>query len=322
MDTSGTTREPVAAAYGLGDERSARLVRRATAASLAVAAVLIGVKIFAWLLTDSVSLLSSLIDSAMDVFASLVNFIAVRQALQPADREHRFGHGKAEPLAALAQAAFITGSGLFLAFEAIHRLIEPQAVREGAVGIAVMGFSIVVTGVLVLYQRSVIRRTQSTVVRADSLHYAMDVLVNGSVIVAILMAWRLGWSYADPIFALAIAGYIVYSAWRIGRVALDQLMDRELPDAERARIKSIVVAHPGVANLHDLRTRMAGLNTFIQLHIEVDGEMSLARVHAISDEVEAAIHVEYPNAEVIIHADPEGLNEPVPSYAAAKRKSG
>lgn len=307
---------------GLNDGQASRLMRRATAASVALAALLIGIKVVAWLWTDSVSLLSSLIDSAMDVMASLVNYVAVRQALQPADREHRFGHGKAEPLAALGQAAFITGSGLFLAFEAVHRLIVPQAIEHGGIGIGVMAFSIVSTGLLVLYQRYVIRKTQSTVVRADSLHYTMDVLVNGSVILALFMSWRLGWSYADPIFAIGIAGYIVYSAWAIARNALDQLMDRELPDADREKIKAIVMGHPAVTNLHDLRTRAAGLNAFIQLHIEMDGSLSLARAHGVSDEVEAAIRSAFPNVEVIIHSDPEGLNEPPPPYAARAPTSG
>lgn len=301
------------------DDHAGRLMRRATAASVAVASLLIGIKIVAWLWTDSVSLLSSLIDSAMDVIASLVNYFAVRHALQPADREHRFGHGKAEPLAALGQAAFITGSGLFLAFAAVRRLIVPQPIEHGGLGIGVMVFSIAATGLLVLYQRYVIRKTKSTVVRADSLHYTMDVLVNGSVIVALLLSWRLGWHHADPIFAIGIAGYIVYSAWSIARRALDQLMDRELPDADRERIKAIVTAHPQVASMHDLRTRAAGLSTFIQLHIEMDGTLPLARAHGISDEVEAAIRDAFPNAEVIIHSDPEGLSEAPPPYAAARK---
>ena len=295
-------------------ERAAKLMKRATAASVTVATILIAVKLVAWMITDSVSLLSSVIDSAMDVLASLVNFIAVRHAIQPADPEHRFGHGKAEPLAALAQAAFISGTGVFLVVEAAHRLSDPRPIEQGAVGIGVMGFSIVLTAILVVYQRYVIRKTSSTVVHADSLHYTMDVLVNGSVIVAILLSTRLDWSFADPIFAIGIAGYIMYNAWKIGRRALDQLMDRELPDEARERIKKIVLDHPAVVSMHDLRTRRSGVNTFIQLHIEMDGALSLSRAHAVSDEVEAAILEAFPDAEVIIHSDPEGLEKP-PSLA-------
>ncbi|MCZ6720729.1 MAG: cation diffusion facilitator family transporter [Proteobacteria bacterium] len=295
-------------------ERAAKLMKRATAASVTVATILIAVKLVAWMITDSVSLLSSVIDSAMDVLASLVNFIAVRHAIQPADPEHRFGHGKAEPLAALAQAAFISGTGVFLVVEAAHRLSDPRPIEQGAVGIGVMGFSIVLTAILVVYQRYVIRKTSSTVVHADSLHYTMDVLVNGSVIVAILLATRLDWGFADPIFAIGIAGYIMYNAWKIGRRALDQLMDRELPNEARERIKKIVLDHPAVVSMHDLRTRRSGVNTFIQLHIEMDGALSLSRAHAVSDKVEAAILEAFPDAEVIIHSDPEGLEKP-PSLA-------
>jgi len=291
-------------------ERAGRLIKLATTASVATAAVLVGAKLFAWMLTDSVSLLSSLVDSAMDVLASLVNYFAVRHALQPADREHRFGHGKAEPLAALGQAAFITGSGIFIVIEAGHRIVQPRLIDYGTVGIAVMGFAIVVTAGLISFQRYVIKRTDSTAIRADSLHYMTDVLVNGSVIVSLLLVTRFGWYLADSIFAIAIAGYIIYSAWRIVRVALDKLMDRELPDEDRERIKAVALAHPEVANLHDLRTRSSGVRAFIQLHLEMKGSLSLNRAHEISDEVEAEILRAFPNAEVIIHEDPEGLEEP------------
>lgn len=291
-------------------ERAGRLIKLATTASVATAAVLVGAKLFAWMLTDSVSLLSSLVDSAMDVLASLVNYFAVRHALQPADREHRFGHGKAEPLAALGQAAFITGSGIFIVIEAGHRIVQPRLIDYGTVGIAVMGFAIVVTAGLIFFQRYVIKRTDSTAIRADSLHYMTDVLVNGSVIVSLLLVTRYGWYLADSIFAIAIAGYIIYSAWRIARVALDKLMDRELPDEDRERIKAVALAHPEVANLHDLRTRSSGVRAFIQLHLEMKGSLSLNRAHEISDEVEAEILRAFPNAEVIIHEDPEGLEEP------------
>jgi ferrous-iron efflux pump FieF len=297
-------------------DRAARLMRSATYASVALAAILIGTKLVAWVLTDSVSLLSSMMDSLMDIAASLINLFAVRHALTPADREHRFGHGKAEPLASLGQAAFIMGSGVFIVIQAVQRILHPVAVERTEVGIGVMVFAIVATTALVAYQRYVVKRTGSSAIKADSLHYVTDVLVNGSVIVSLLLVAHLGWVYADPIFAIGIALYILHSAWRIAREALRHLMDRELPDEERERIKAIVGAHPKVVSMHELKTRRSGVRAFIQLHMELDGAMPLASAHDVSDEVEAAILEAFPNAEVIIHADPEGLMEAHPTYPA------
>ena len=294
---------------------AARLMRLATIASVAVAAILIVVKFGAWLYTDSVSLLSTLIDSLLDAAASLVNFFAVKQALTPPDREHRFGHGKAEPLAALGQAAFITGSAVFLVFEAAHRFYDPQPVANSEVGIAVMVFAIVMTFGLTRFQAYVVRKTGSLAIKADSLHYLGDLLINGAVIVALVLVSQLGWVYADPLFGMGIAAYIVYNAWLIARDALDMLMDRELPNEERARIRDLVVRHPDVLSMHDLRTRSAGRMLFIQLHLELDGGLSLYRAHEIADEVEAELMAAFPGAEVIIHQDPYGLEEPPARFA-------
>jgi ferrous-iron efflux pump FieF len=294
---------------GMPSDATARLLRQATYASVSVAGCLILVKLAAWLYTDSVSLLSTLIDSLLDAAASLINLIAVRHALMPADREHRFGHGKAEPLAALSQTAFIAGSALFLIFEAGQRLFDPRPVLHGGVGIAVMVFAIVATFALTRFQAHVVRETGSVAIKADSLHYIGDMLVNGAVIVALLLASELGWDLADPLFGLAIAGYIAFIAWRIVRGSLDMLMDRELPEAERARIREIALENPRVLDLHDLRTRSAGSRTFIQVHIEMDGDLTLHRAHAVADEVEAALRAAYPGAEVIIHQDPYGIEE-------------
>ncbi len=284
-------------------------MRLATYASVSVAVVLIVAKYAAWLAIDSVSLLSTLIDSLLDAGASLINLFAVRQALQPADREHRFGHGKAEALAGLAQAAFICGSAVFLLIEAVKRFIEPRVLENTEIGIAVMIFSIALTVVLVLFQRYVVRQTDSVAIDADSVHYRMDLLVNASVIVSLILATKMGWRWADPLIATAIAGYIVWGAGAIGSRALNLLMDRELPDAERERIRQIVLAHPGVRDMHDLRTRSSGLQQFIQLHLEMDGALTLTRAHEISNQVEAEIERAFPKAEVIIHEDPEGVDE-------------
>jgi len=287
-----------------------RLMRAATTASVATAGLLVVVKLAAYVMTDSVSMLSTLLDSLLDVAASMVNLLAVRHALTPADREHRFGHGKAEPLAGLAQAAFIAGSAMFLLFQASHRLVNPQPLRNTGIGVAVMLFSIVATLLLVGYQRYVIRRTGSVAIRADSLHYVGDVLVNASVIVALaLVAW-FGWRLADPLFGIGIGFYILYNSWQIARGALDMLMDRELPDEERGRIRAIALLHPAVHDVHDLRTRGAGPTRFIQLHLEMDGAMSLYSAHAVADAVEAEIRGAFPGAEVMIHQDPAGLAEP------------
>jgi len=294
---------------------AARLMRAATYASVAVAATLIAVKIVAWVVTDSVSLLSTLIDSLLDLAASLVNLLAVRHALTPPDREHRFGHGKAEPLAALGQSTFIAGSAIFLVIEAIHRLYNPQALEHGNVGIGVMIFAIVITFALTRFQAHVVRKTGSMAIKADSLHYLSDLLVNGAVIVAFILVTEFGWLHADPLIGLAIAAYILKCAWTIARGAYDMLMDRELPDAERTRIEEIVLGHPDVVALHDLRTRASGPLTFIQVHLEMDGDMSLYKAHVISDSVEAQLREAFPGAEVIIHQDPHGIEENRASFA-------
>ena len=284
-------------------------MRAATYASVAVAFGLIVVKLVAWRLTGSVSMLSTMLDSLLDGAASLVNLLAVRQALVPADREHRFGHGKAEPLAALGQSILIVGSAVFLTIEAGRRLQAPQPLEHVDLGIGVMLFAIVVTFALTRFQLYVVRKTGSIAIQADSLHYIGDLLVNGAVIIAFLLVSQLGWVYADPLFGLGIALYIVFNAWKILRGALDMLMDRELPEEDRARIKEIALAHPEVRDLHDLRTRTSGRNSFIQLHLEMDGKMSLLSAHLVSDAVEAELLAAFPLAEVIIHQDPHGVDE-------------
>jgi len=271
---------------------------------------MIAVKLVAWVITDSVSLLSSLIDSLLDAAASILNLLAVWQAVTPADREHRFGHGKAEPLAGLGQAAFIGGSAVFLFIEAAHHLGTPQPIAHSVIGIAVMAFAIAVILVLVAYQRYVIRRTGSLVVSADELHYRSDLILNLSVIVSLVVSGLWKWPYADPLFGIAIGVWILYGAWQVSQKALGQLMDHELPDADRARIRAIALQHPAVTAVHDLRTRAAGPMAFIQVHMEMDGALSLAQAHRISDEVEAELVAAFPRAEVIIHQDPAGIEEP------------
>ncbi len=307
--TTDSNKQTTAPGARLPLDQAGRLMRLATYASVTVAVVLIVTKFAAWLLTDAVSLLSTLIDSFLDAGASLLNLLAVRQALEPADKEHRFGHGKAEPLAGLAQAAFICGSAGFLVIEAGERLFNPRNIENTDIGYAVMVLAIVLTLVLVAFQRYVVGKTGSIAITADSAHYQMDVLVNAGVIVSLWLVSSFGWTLADPLIALIIAGYIFWGARRIGLIAYDMLMDRELEDDERQKILDIALSHPEVKGLHDLRTRSSGNRVFIQMHLEMDGDISLLEAHTISDAVEASVMDAFPNAEVLIHEDPEGLEE-------------
>lgn len=293
------------------DPEAGQLMRNATYASVAVATTLIVAKIVAWLMTDSVALLSTLIDSVLDAAASLINLFAVRHALQPADHEHRFGHGKAEPLAGLAQGAFIFGSSMLLFLEAGQRMLTPSVVTKPMAGISVMVLSIVLTLILVMYQSYVVKKTRSVAIAADSLHYRTDLLVNGSVIISILLVTQMGWVYADPIFAICIACYILYGAYEIAKQAFDILMDHELPEEDRQKIKEIAMSHDDVSGLHDMRTRSSGTQRFIQMHLEMRGSMTLTRAHDVADEVMHLIEDAFPDTEVLIHQDPEGIDERV-----------
>ena len=289
---------------------NARLMRLATYCAVAVASMLILGKLAAWLLTGSVAILSSLVDSLLDVGASLINLFAVRHALMPADKEHRFGHGKLEALAGLAQAAFISGSAFFLLLEVADRIIAPRPIAHSAIGLYVMAAALALTIALVVFQRYVARRTGSLAISADSMHYTGDILANIGVMAAIVLATQWGWQLADPIFAILVAALIVYGAVGIIRRALDQLMDREWPDAQREQIRQMVMSHPQVRDMHDLRTRTSGSYSFIQFHLELDGDIKLSQAHEISDQVEREIRLQFPDSDVIIHQDPEGLNEP------------
>ncbi len=284
-------------------------MRLASLASVGSALLLIVLKLGAFLQTGSVSLLSTLFDSALDAAASIVSLIAVRQALVPPDAEHRFGHGKAEPLAGLVQVAFILGTSVLLLTEVIDRFVTPQPIEAPEVGVAVMIISLLVTGLLILFQRHVVRRTGSIAIRSDQAHYATDFLVNCSVIAALVLSAALDWWWIDPAIGLAIAIFIAATAVRIGKDALDMLMDREMDEADRTRIKEIVRGHPEVLNLHDLRTRAAGRDRFIQFHLELEGSLNLSDAHRISDAVETDVRAAFPGAEVIIHEDPAGVVE-------------
>ncbi|MEK9968581.1 MAG: cation diffusion facilitator family transporter [Ferrovibrio sp.] len=295
---------------GIDPAVKARLMRRATYASVAVASLLIVAKLAAWMHTESVALLATLVDSLLDGVASLINMLAVRHSLTPADDEHRFGHGKAEALAGLGQGALVTGSALFLFIEAAQHLITPQPIERSYAGIAVMLFSILMTVGLVLYQRSVVQRTGSIAVSADRLHYVGDIATNLTVMLALAVASLPGFLWVDAAGALIVAAVIVKSAIDIVRGAFDNLMDRELADADRERVLAVVRGHPEARALHDLRTRQAGNQIFIQFHLELDPDISLRDAHGISDEIEAELLAVFPGAQILIHQDPAGYDGP------------
>lgn len=280
-----------------------RLVLLASWASLSVAAVLIVSKLYAWGITGSASLMAALTDSLLDAVASGMNFFVIRYALTPADDEHRFGHGKAESLAGLGQAAFISGSSLLLIFHAVNRIYQPVPLQHANVGLWVSFFAIAVTLLLVMFQHHVVKQTGSVAIKADSLHYKGDLLLNASVMAAIWFSAK-GYVYVDAIAAILIALFLLYNAWSIALESGNSLMDRELSDEEQQKILDLVNAHPQVRGVHGLRTRQAGHTKFIQMHLALDDELSLYDAHSIADEVEQQILETFPNADVIIHEDP------------------
>lgn len=292
--------------------QNARLMKQATYAAVAVAVMLVAAKALAVYMTGSVAMLGTLLDSLLDGAASLLNLVAIRHALTPADDEHRFGHGKAEALAGMGQSIFICASAGFIAYESITRFFNPAPVGNSLPGIMVTAAAIAVTLALVAFQRHVVSRTGSLAIEADSIHYRGDLLMNLSALAAIFLSGTLGLHWADPLGGILIAGLIAFSAVQIALAAYDQLMDRELTDAERERIAVIVLSHPEVVGIHDLRTRASGTRAFIQCHLELDPAISLMKAHLISDEVEARILEAFPEAEVIIHQDPAGLEDVAP----------
>ena len=294
----------------LHKQRAAHLMRRAAMASVTVSGFLVAIKTFAYFASHSVSMLASLADSALDLFTSTLNLFAIHQALTPADEEHRFGHGKAEPLAGLAQAAFITASALFLVIQAVNRILAPEPLDNSIPALVVMCVAIACAIGLILYERRVVRETGSVALEADQTHYLGDLATNIGVVLALVLTVYVGWTLADPIIAIAVAAVMVFTAWGVGRTSLDQLMDHELPQDEREKIAAIVRGHGAVRSLHELKTRKAGLSVFIQVHLELDPQMKLAEAHAISDEVERDLMAAFPGAEVIIHQDPAGYEQP------------
>lgn len=287
-----------------------KLKRFATLASVTVAVTLIGAKLVAWLLTGSVALLTSLVDSTIDLLSSLVTMFGVSSAMKPPDLDHRYGHGKAEPLAALAQAAFIIGSSVLLGYEAIGRFYKSQPVNNLDAGYIVMGVAIVMTLALVSFQSYVVRRTQSMAIVADRMHYVGDVAINIAVVAAFILQQWTGLTWVDPVFALGIALVMSGNAVNIGRDALNVLMDRELPESQRDRITMIARSCSGVLGTHDLRTRSDSGCAFIDLHLELPQDMTIAAAHRVTEEVVTRIREHFPDASVMVRQDPVGIVEP------------
>jgi len=294
------------------------LMRLATFAAVGIAIVLVIVKLIGYILTNSLALMSSLIDSVLDLITSIVNLWAVNQALVPADYDHRFGHGKAEPLAGLFQSILLLISAFYLIYEAIIRLGDPVEIISGNLGIMIIVLSIVFTLLLVSFQNYVVKRTESVAIKADSLHYSGDLILNIGVIATLILATYFELSFVDSFFALGVSLYLILNAFRIVKQSFYFLMDQELSDKDRDLIKYTTLKHPKVLDLHELRTRSSGHQTFIQMHIVLNPKLSLEEAHQIADEVEISLIKIYPNADIIIHQDPAGIDEnhrPVGSYS-------
>jgi ferrous-iron efflux pump FieF len=286
-------------------ERSA-LTSRAAFASIAMAIFLIALKIWAALQTSSMAMLGSLADSTLDLVASLVVLLGVRVAAQPADREHRFGHGKAEALAALAQVIIISISALFIGVRSVQRILGGAETSDAELGIGVSLVAIAFTFALIAYQRHVVRKTGSVAIATDRLHYASDLMLNASVIVALVLDQYAGVIGADAVFGLLIALWLAWGAWKSSSHALDQLMDREWPDEQRERFLEAAKAYPELAGLHDLRTRTSGTHNFVQFHVWVPAEWTVKEAHDRIDRAEEALQAQFPATEILIHLDPEG----------------
>lgn len=282
----------------------------ATRISLLVAVGLVAVKFVAWLATGSVALLASAVDAFVDAGSSLVTFFGVRFAGQPPDWDHRFGHGKGEAIAGFTQATFLAGAGVVLAVQSVERFVFPVSFRALNVGIVVILCSMIAAAALVALQTWVVSETGSTAIAADRAHYMSDIALNAGVLVALGITKASGWERADPIIAFLIAAYMMWNAHRIGHSVLTQLLDRELPESDRLHIRNVVLACPGVRAVHDLRTRNAGDRTFVEFHLEVDGQLSVAQGHAIGDAAEAAVeHLLPGTVEVTAHLEPFGIND-------------
>ncbi len=287
-------------------EERAALTTRAALISVATASFLLVLKVYAAWATGSVAMLGSLADTALDLLASLVTLLGVRVAAIPADHDHRFGHGKAESIAALVQVGIILVSAVGIGWRAVERLLQGVETARAEHGIAVSLIAMGATVALIAYQRSVIRRTASVAIGADHLHYQSDLLLNLAVIAALALDQYAGLTGADPLFGIAIAAWLLFGAWRASVQAVDQLMDKEWPEARRRAFVAVAARHPEGRGIHDFRTRSSGSHEFAQFHMWVDPTLTIAQAHEVIEEIEADLAREFPGVEVLIHLDPVG----------------
>ena len=280
------------------------LMKSASLLSIATALSLIIIKFISFKMTHSLALLSSLMDSVLDFGASIVNFIAVYQALVPPDRNHRFGHGKAEALGSLIQSVIIAFSGVLLLYEAYIHFVNPTPLQNFDVGFFVICISIAMTLGLVAYQRFVIRKTNSLSIYADNAHYVGDILMNIGVVISMFFSYVVGWFFVDILFAVGVAFYLFFVAFKILLSSLEILMDAELPSKTRSKIRKIVLKHPKVKGMDDLRTRNTGSHQFIQFKLQVKSNLSFVETHAVCTELEREIKKLFPHAEIFIHPEP------------------
>ena len=289
------------------DSHVAQLNRSAAYASIGVALLLVALKLWAAWATGSTAMLGSLADTALDLIASLVTLVGVHVAAQPEDDQHRFGHGKAEALAAIFQVTLISISALALAARAIEQVFVGGRTESAEGGIAVSLIALVATAGLLVWQRHVIRRTRSLAIETDHVHYQSDLLLNLAVIAALALDQYVGLAGVDPLFGLMIAGWLGWGAWKASQRAIDELMDKEWPDEKKARFVAVAARHPELKGMHDLRTRTSGNRDFVQFHVWVDPNMTVRAAHRVMDDIEARLHKEFPELEILIHPDPEGL---------------
>lgn len=293
----------------LTPEQSHRLKRIATIASVSLAVSLSLLKTFGALYTGSLAVLSSMIDSLADIFASSITFIAVKISAKPADSDHRYGHGKAEAISALIQSAFVAGSGIFVMYDGISRLITPVPIAQTGIGIIIMLISLGSTLALIAFQKYVTHHTKSQAIAADSAHYTVDVITNISIIITLIVVDLFQISWFDTLTAFVVSSYLLYNAYKLARDAIALLIDTELSDEIRLDIKKIVLSHPFAQGIHDLRTRDLGGAYMFEFHLELDGALSLYKAHDYTEKVEDSLRNAYPGVQLIIHEDPAGLDE-------------
>lgn len=285
------------------------LKKHASIASISLACVLSLLKLAAAFFSGSLAVLSSMIDSLSDIIGSLITFIAVKYSARPASYAHRYGYGKAEAVSALIQAVFIAASGLYVLCDAVIRFIEPKEINITPFALSVMIISLLATLLLITYQKHIATLTHSQAINADSAHYVVDILTNASIIISLLLVKFFDFNWFDTITAFFIAVYLIYNACQLAKEALNTLLDHELEQSVRDNILKIINRHSFVVGVHDLRTRSLGNDYMIELHLELDGRLSLFEAHQLSDQVEAAVLSAYPNAQIIIHQDPAGITE-------------